>query len=132
MEKGAYRIREMGGYRLDSEEQWFDSHRKQILSSPKQPDRLEFRNCLVHGEAGTLFPEVKRPECEANNLFPFTVEFGVSVGINSLSTFLYIVQSGKGTWIKLMKISGRTGPGTVCLLVEKKEGEQSEMMPIRH
>jgi hypothetical protein len=122
----------MGSYRLDSEESWFDSHGKQILSSPKQPDRREFRNFLVHGEAGTLFPEVKRPECEANNLFPFTVEFGVSVGKNLLSTFLHIVQRGKFTWIKLMKISGRKGPGTVCLLVEKKERGQAEVMSIRH
>ena len=31
-----------------------------------------------------------------------------------------------------MKISGRAGPGIMCLLVEKKERGQAEMMPIRH
>lgn len=122
----------MGCYRLDSERSWFDSHRKQILSSPKQPDRLGFMNCLIHGEKGTLFSEVKRPEREANNLFPFTVEFGISLDINSLPTCLHIVQRGNFTWIRLMKISGRTGPGTISLLVEKKEHGQAEMMPIRH
>jgi len=89
-------------------------------------------NCPIHGVDGTLFPEVKRLECGANNLFPFTVEFGISVGINSLPTCLLIAQRGKFTWMKLMKISGRTGPGAVCLLVEKKERGQAEMIPIRH
>ena len=76
---------------MDSEESWFDSHRKQTVSSPKQPDRRRFMKFLIHGEDGTLFPEVKRPECEANNLFSFTVEFGISVGINSLPACLHIV-----------------------------------------
>jgi len=31
-----------------------------------------------------------------------------------------------------MKICGQTGPGTMILLVEKKEHGQPEIMPIRH
>jgi len=49
-------------------------------------------NCLVHGEDCSLFSDVKRPEREANNLFPFTVEFGISVGISSLPTCLRNMQ----------------------------------------
>ena len=63
----------MGGYLLDSEESWFDSDRKKIVSSLKQPDWRGFMKYLIHGENGTLFLEVKRSEREANNLFPFTV-----------------------------------------------------------
>lgn len=96
----------MGGYPLDSEESWFDSHRKQILSSPKQQDRLGFMNCLIHGEDQTLFSEVMQPEHEAKNLFSFIVEFGISVGTNSLPTCLHIMQRGNFTWIRFMKISG--------------------------
>jgi len=81
-------------------------------------------NCLIHGEDCTLLSEVKRPEREASNLVPFTVEFGISVGINSLPTCLHIMQRGNFTWIRLMKTSGRTGPGTMILLVEKKNTDK--------
>jgi len=66
-------------------------------------------NCQIHGGNGTLLPEVKLPEFETNNLFPFTVEFGINVAINSFPTCLHIVQRDNFTRIKLVKISGRNG-----------------------